>query len=214
MIKSIVQTGLVLLFILSSLDASSQLNINTNPFWLGEIQMLDGSIKSGFVQPPNIAAQRKISFKPSEKEAVQKIKRQEIAKIKVISENDKAYYFDNLPIGSHKKVSKKRYLLLVQARNNFVTFYIMSTYKVNNTTGNITALTKGDLPSFSYWMSKGAKTDAKMYYMSGQASGIKKDAEWHFAEDPNLVERMKNKELKGNDIPEIIRTFLKKTESM
>ncbi len=218
--KFLTQTGLALLFIAASLPANAQLNINTNPFWEGEIKLLDGSVKSGFVQPPNIAAQRKISYKASAKGSTEHIERKEIASIRVTSENGNSYFYDNLPIGSIKKdkVSKKRYLLLAQARNNFVTFYVMSTYKVDNRNGTIDLVAKyiqgKDIPTFSYYMSKADKTDAKLYYMTSQLGGIKNNAELHFAEDPELVRKIKNKELKGRDILEIIQHFLTTTENM
>ena len=218
--KVFTQTGLICLFILSTFVANAQFNINTNPFWQGEIEMTDGSIKSGYIQVPNIAAERKIAYKSAQNAKSEEIKREKISKIHVISENGKSFFYDNLPMGLIKKdkVSKKRYLLLAHASNNFVTFYIMSTYKVNGRTGNIDFVTKyiqgKDFPTFSYFMSKGDKKNAKMYYMTKQLGGIKKNAELHFAEDQNLVEKIKNKELKGKDVSEIIQTFLDTTENM
>lgn len=216
--KLLYTTGICCFLFLSS-TAFAQ-NINTNPFWEGTIVMLDGTEKNGLVQVPNIAAIKKVAFKTAPKKKTEAIQRQDIARITVVSENGNTFYYDNLPFGSAKKskVSKKRYLLLANARNNYVTFYVMCTYKVNNRTGNIDYVGKYiqgiDFPSFTHLMSKGEKTDAKVFYVSKQLGGIKKNAELYFAEDEALVQRIKNKELKGNDIPEITRTFLETTKSM
>ncbi|WP_034261029.1 hypothetical protein [Altibacter lentus] len=218
--NTITALGITFLFLLFSNNAQAQFNVNTNPFWEGEIVMLDGRIKTGYIQVPAIAAEKKISYKETKGSSAESVDRKEIARIKVISENGNHFYFDNLPIGSvtKDKVSKKRYLLLTHASNNFVSFYVMSQYKVNKRSGTIdfvSSYVQGkDIPTFSYYMSKGDKTDAKLYYMTKQLGGIKKDAELHFKEDPELVKLIENKELKGDDISEIIKRFLETTQAM
>lgn len=151
-----------------SSTTSAQFNVNTNPFWEAEVLLLDGTKKSGFVQVPNIGAIRKIQFKETERGATEAIEREEIATIKVTSEKGKSFYFDNLPVGSVKKdkVSKKRYLMLTQAKNNYVTFYAVGTYNTNNKTGEIVLMDRyvqgKDFPMYSYYLSKGDKSNAKL----------------------------------------------------
>lgn len=201
-------------------NSSAQFNINSNPYWQGEIQMLDGTVKKGFIQVPNISGENKIAFKISKDGHDENVQRQSISSLKVVSETGNEYQYENVNVGGVKsdKKTKKMYLLFVQAKNEFVTFYVMSTYSANNKDGKIylvDSYAQGkDFPTFFHYIKKRDSEKANMFYATQQLGGIKKDAELNFAEDPELVKKMKKGELGKKDIPEIISTFLKTTEGM
>ncbi|MFL9844402.1 hypothetical protein [Flavobacterium rhizosphaerae] len=197
-------------------------NINTNPYWAGSIKLVDSTIKEGYVMVPNSSKENFIAFKPTQKGKKETVNRSDIETVTVTSEQGHTYHYENIPAVPTIKgnASLGKSLLLIAGRNNYVTFYVESQkYRVNSETGEIYLFYRyvqgRDLPTTAYYIRKKGAEKANMLYITGHLGGIKKGVTYHLTEDPELVERVKNKELKGEeDIPEIISTYLKTTENL
>lgn len=201
--------------------------VNTNPYWEGEIGLIDGTVKTGYIMVPYSSTEKNIAFKPSlagEKEMVQ---RKLIETVRVISENGKRYLYENVPTGKTNKddASQKKSLFLVVAKNDYTTFYVVSeVYKVNKKNNEIsivdTYVQSRELPLFSYYIRKRGTLKANLFALTGQGSWIglnsrlKKSAKNHLTEDEDLVQKIANGELKHHDTPEIIRLFMETTKEM
>lgn len=85
---------LVLALILGLTTSKSQVNINNNPYWDGEILMKDGSVKSGLIRVPSESAQNAVAFKTNENAENQRIDLDEIKYMQVTSPNGKPYIFE------------------------------------------------------------------------------------------------------------------------
>ena len=111
------------IFSLLSISTFSQ-NLNTNPYWNGEITLTDGTVKKGLVQVPNDPGLSKVSFKASEKGKKERIKKKDIELIKVTSESGKVYEFETVKVVLTIKGNSSlgRSLLLVSAKNDFAKF--------------------------------------------------------------------------------------------
>nr|WP_321236868.1 hypothetical protein [uncultured Psychroserpens sp.] len=211
---------LVFAFILSTTSTQSQ-NINTNPFWKGEITLSDGTEKSGLVRVPNNPKQKMVVFKISEKGKVQKIKRDDVASVVVYSESGNSYRYENTPAILNMKREKpsRKSLLLVSAKNDYVTFYVESgAYKVDKKSGELSLIYRyiqgQDFPVVVYYIKKRDRQVANLFFMTGHLGGIKKGTKLHLTEDPDLVERVLKKELKKKDITEIIDIYMNTTDSL
>ena len=199
----------------------SQFNINANPYWEGEIEMADGTMINGYVKIPKDTGIKKVYFKKTLSSKKEFVKRKQVASVKVISPNGKEYVFERIPISYSLKSQKSlvKPLILVEGRNEYVTFYVASgNYEVNEKTNNIILVYKynagRDLPStYRFIRKRGVKT-ANLFYMSRDIAGFKKPVRYHLAEDPALVEKVENGELGKKNIPEIISIYLKTTEGM
>lgn len=104
----------------------SQVNINSNPFWNGEIEMIDGTVKNGYIQVPNKTNIKKISFKETRKGKKETFKRKLVKSIKIISPNNNVHLFERIAIVQTLKgnASIGKSLILVEGKNEYVTFYI------------------------------------------------------------------------------------------
>jgi len=216
--KTMVIIGLLFLI---SMDAKAQININTNPYWQGEIRLFDGTIKPGYVMVPNNSKENEIAFRPSPKGEKETIKRKHIESVGVVSEKGKRYLYENTPIVFSFKSKKAagNSLLLVEAKNDYVTFYVESqAYKVDAKSGEIVLLYRynsgQDFPTITHYIKKKDAPVANMFYMTGLVGGIKKGAKYHLTEDPELMRKINEKELGKNDISEIINNYIQTTNSL
>ncbi|WP_460219508.1 hypothetical protein [Psychroserpens sp. MEBiC05023] len=207
-------------FLLSANVMVSQ-NINTNPFWKGDITLSNGTVKSGLVKVPNNPKQKRVVYKISEKGKVEKIKRDAIASVVVYSENGNAYLYENTKCILHMKREKPSTssLLLVSAKNDYVTFYVESgAYKVDKSDGELGLLYRynygQDFPTVAYYIKKRDKSVANLFYMTGHLGGIKKGTKLHLTEAPNLVDRVLKKEFKKKDVAEIISLYINATNDL
>ena len=199
----------------------STIDINTNPYWEGEIEMADGTMINGYVKIPKHTGIKKVYFKETLSSKKEFVKRKQVASVKVISPNGREYVFERIPVSYSLKSQKSfvKPLILVEGRNEYVTFYVASgNYEVNKKTNNIILVYKynagKDLPStYRFIRKRGVKT-ANLFYMSRDIAGFKKPVRHHLVEDPALVAKVENKELGKKNIPEIISIYLKTTEGM
>lgn len=199
----------------------SQVNINSNPFWNGEIEFIDGTVKNGFIQVPNITNIKKISFKKAKKAKKENFKRKKVKSIKVTSPNGNEYLYERIAIVHTLKgnASIGKSLMLVEGKNEYVTFYIASgAYIVDKKSNEIVLIYRyelgKDFPTIGRYIRKKGSEKANMFYITGYIGGFKKAARHHLTEDKSLLEKIENKQLGKNDLPEIIATYLKTTEEL
>lgn len=215
---------LSLVFLGSFLIGCVPLNINTNPYWQGKIQLTDGSVKEGFIMVPNNTRENRIAFKNSANGEKESVKRKDIEKVVVVSNTGNSYLYENVPasmtIKGKSTIGKS--LLLVVGKNDYVTFYVESeAYSAHKDSGKITIIDRyevtKDLPLFTYYIRKTGVEHANMIAMTGSGGWIgfnaklKKSAKHHLAEDANLVKQIEDGELKHKDIRQIIEQYIKTT---
>lgn len=209
------------IFTMSTANAQISRIINDNPYWEGEIVLNDGTVKKGFIMVPHASREKSIDFKTSLKAKKEKIKRKEIATVKLTSDTGISYVYENIPAipTITGKASIGTSLLLVQSKNSYATFYVESqTYKIDRKAGKIILFYEyvqgSDFPSISYYIRKKDAPKASLLYTTGHLGGLKKGVRHHMTETPELIEKVENKEYKENDIPELISEYLKATEGM
>ena len=177
--------GLLILITIFTISCGS-LHINTNPYWQGKIRLKDGTTKKGYIMVPNSSIERLIAFKQTLNSEKETVKRKSIESL-IVSQNGKSYLYENIPATSTVKghTTYGTNLLLVIAKNNYVTFYIESeVYKMNEHTGEITLIdyysTMGDFASVTYYIRKRGAPNANMFYTTNYIGGIKRGANYHF----------------------------------
>ncbi|WP_191858711.1 hypothetical protein [Hanstruepera ponticola] len=218
---------IILCFVSTSIfKANAQININTNPYWKGEIRLLDGTSKKGLILVPNSSGEDYIAYKSSENGNKETFRRKLIDYVVVASENGRSYLYENIPVAYTIKgiTSKNTKLLLVAAKNNYVTFYVESgVYKVDEKTNEIYFLYRSqfgnDLPATYYFIRKQDASNANLFALSGNNivglnSKLKKSAKYHLTETPDLIKKIEKKELKHNDVPKIISQYISSTNDM
>lgn len=221
------QTFLLLSLLLIScyeISFAQQLPINTNPYWKGEITLIDGTIKTGQIMVPYSPSESYIAFRPAENGKKETFRRKEIQSITVSSPNGKKYYYEKVPIVMTFNGGKSysSVLLLVYKRNNYATIFRQSgVYEVDSKTNEIYSIyryTYGkDVPSVQYFINKRGEEKAYILCMSspGMAllnSKLRKSAALRLTENPELLRRIMDKELGHRDIEEIIDTYLESTK--
>ncbi len=213
------KTSLLILISIFTISCGS-MHINTNPYWQGKIMLKDSTIKKGYIMVPNSSKERLIAFKQTLNGEKENVKRKSIESL-IVFQNEKSYLYENIPasltVKSHTTFGTK--LLLVVAKNDYVTFYIESeVYKMNENTGEITLIDyyspMGDFASVTYYIRKRGVPNANMLYTTNYIGGIKRGANYHLSEDKKLLKRINNGELTRNDIPEIIKTYIATTNGM
>jgi len=206
-----------LVFVSSNLEAQ---NINTNPFLEGEIRLNNGTVKKGFVQVPNSPKLRAVSLRQTKDGENERVRRRDIESIVVFSEAGNRYLFENVVIQWSPKINITygKSLLLVLGKNNFVTFYIEhGVYRVNKS-GEIVMLYRvdagRDFASTNHYMKKREYKNAIMLYTTNLVGGIKGRANDLLTEDPGLLKRINDGELKARDIDEILKIYLETTKDL
>lgn len=206
--------------------AHAQFNINTNPYWEGEITLLDGTVKKGVVMVPNSPKEKYIAFKPSQNGKKETVKRKEIKSVAVLSPTGYAYFYENVPIVLvfNGDTPAGKSLMLTYKQNDYAKFYVESgVYKVDEKNGTIYMLYRynygNDIPTTSYYIRKRGKEIANVVCMTGPNMAglngkLRRSAQRNLTEDAPLLERIMNKELGHNDIREIIDTYLTSTQHL
>lgn len=206
-------------FLIFSIISYSQ-NINTNPFWEGEIKFNDGTIKKGFIQVPNNPSQVRVSFKKTKNGKNERVKKKDIKSVKVISKLGKVHDFEPVAVVLTIKgnASLGKLLLLVSHKNDFAKFYISyGVYRVNND-GELYMRYRynmsTDFPVLAYYLKKRDYKKARLFDATSLARGLKKGAKAYLTEDPELLEKINNGDLKFGDMNEIIETYLETTKNL
>lgn len=206
-------------YLFLSINSYSQ-NINTNPFWEGEITLNDGTVKKGFVQVPNNPNLRAISFKDNKNGNIERVRKNTIKSLTVTSKSGNTYRFEPvavvLTIKGNSSLGKQ--MLFVTHKNDYVKFYISAgVYRVDDN-GEIYMLYRylqgKDFPTQAYYIKKRDFEKARLVHMTGFARGFKKGANAYFTEDPELLLRINNNELEFSDINEIIEIYLETTKNL
>jgi len=201
--------------------AHAQVNVNTNPFWEGELELTDGTIKKGFIQVPNVGKIKKVIFRASKKGKKESIKRKLVKSVKFVSANGVEYLYEKIATVNTLKgnASIGSSLLMVEAKNDYVTFYIESgAYKVDKKSGEIMLIYRyqqgSDFPTIARYIRKKDREKANMFYVTAYSGGFKRSAKHHLKEDAALLERIVNGELGKKNIPEIIAAYIETTDTL
>lgn len=214
-----------IIFLIATHKSNAQFNINTNPYWPGSIHLNDGTIITGFIMVPNSTRENNIAFRPTEKGKEETIKRKVIKSINVTSPNGKEYTYDHistvLDFKGRANYARNR-LLLVQKQNNFVKFYVESgVYKVDSKTNDIYTYYRyrqgHDVPTTQFYMHKRDEEHAYILCIIGIVGGnskLQNSSKRLLTEDPELLNKIMNKELGNKDIYSIIDTYLATTEGL
>lgn len=215
------KSTLLLIAFFSLLSASAFCEtMNPNQFWKGEIILNDDTIKKGFVQVPYDPGQSKVLFKLSESAKEEKIKKKDIKLVKVISNSGKIYEFETVQVVNTIKGNSSigSSLLLISDKNDYAKFYVSYGSYTIGENGEIYMLyryLKGyDFPTLYYYIKKRDFEKARLIHMTNNVRGFRKGANAYFNEDPKLLERINNKELRFKDIDEIIKIYLETTKDL
>lgn len=220
-VLSVFNKVIVIIGFLFFLNTQAQININTNPYWKGQITLFDGSEKQGYVKVPNNSNENEIAFRSSLNGEKETIKRNLIETVVVESEHGKTYYYENTPrvFSSKSQKSTGNSLLLVESKNDYVTFYVESqAYKVDSKSGELVLLYRynfgEDFPTVFHYIKKRDSLVANIFYITGLVGGVKKAAKIHLTEDPELIRKINDKELGKKDISEIIDNYILSTKRL
>ncbi len=99
-------------------------------------------------------------------------------------------------------------------KNDNASFYISANkYKVNKKQDRIDLIARsnGTYPSFSYFIKKGDKEIANIFYITGMLGGLKNSAKIHFEDRPEMVDRFKKGDLKKKSVEEVIAAYIEST---
>ncbi len=211
---------LFLVFIAITCLSLNAQNININPFWEGEIKLNDGTVKKGLVQVPNSLGIRAVSFRKTKNAKKERIRKKHIESILVVSTNGREYLFEPLPVVLTIKGNSSwgKSMLLVTHQNDYVKFYISQGYYRVNKKGQLYMLFKSspmyNYPTTFYYIKKRGFKKARLLHMSSLARGLKKSANNYLNEDPELLKKINDGELKFHDMYEIIETYMKTTQNL
>ncbi|HIB38088.1 hypothetical protein [Mesonia sp.] len=206
------------IFSLLSINTFSQ-NINSNPFWKGEITLTDGTIKKGLVQVPNNPAQSKVTIKSSDGKK-NRIKKKDIKLVKVFSESGKIYEFEPIKVVLTIKgnASLGKYLLLISNKNDYAKIYLSyGAYRINKN-GELYMLYRymvgRDFPTLEYYIKKRNAEKGRLLHATNLTRGFKKSANAYFKEAPALLQKINNNELKFKDIDKIAKIYIDTTKEL
>lgn len=206
-------------FFILSINSYTQ-NINTNPIWKGEIRLNDGTVIEGFVRVPNNPSMRNISFRKAKNEKSERFRTRNIESVLVISESGKQYLFESVAVVPNLKgnASLGKSLLFVTHKSNYVTFYAAHGLYAIDREGKLVMIytyEQGkDVPTLSYFIKKRDFEKARTLHMTNLLRGFRKSANAYFHEDPNLLKRINDWELRFRDIDEIIDIYLETTKNL
>lgn len=202
-------------------NTQAQININSNPYWEGIVELTDGSKKQGFIQVPNSISQRRIAYKTSMNGKKDKLKEKHIISIQVTSPNGKEYLFERLPLVMTIKgnASLGQQIVLVAAKNNYATIYVVhGVYNINTSKNEIEMLYRyeqgKDFATTAYYIRKKDRKKGNLLFISRNIAGFKKGLNYHLTEDKKLLSSINNGELKADDMPEIINTYMETTSEL
>jgi len=217
--------SLITFIFVLSLESNAQVLLNTNPYWEGEVTFTNGSKEKGLIKLPHIPGVRKISFKTNENSKSKKLKRKEITSLKVKSPNGRNYIFEFLPVVYSKKNDRhfENSFLLVEAKNNYATFYSKAgEYVVSKKTDELVLLEQynmaNDFPMFIFFIKKRDDEKAYMLARTGDEIGLNKTLKngvaHYLTEDQELIKDVENGDYKHTQIPEVIQRYLETTNNL
>ncbi len=221
--------ALIILFAIGLLASNgysqSLIGIGGAKFLPGKILMEDGSTKNGLVQIPKRPSTQKVKFKESEKATEEVVKIHDIKSFTVTSELGETYtlesnYIDQSKKAGVKRVTKFRIFLVVEVSG------YASLYKVGD---EFRTDKKGTLYLYSYNAGDGSGTANFRYYVKKQDAeyaeiftyenpvngflpdisrkSVVKAMEIHLSEYPELIEKVRTKEIDKMNLAEIFTLY-------
>lgn len=187
----------------------------------GVITYVNGDVRVGNLMIPEIINQKTIKFKQSGNNSqIEKIASTDLKSISVESEDGNKYHFDRILIAVKpgSKPMKQPFWLLAYV-TGYATLYIYANYYDTDKIGNVRTLADHGLgvgnivgpATYFYCLRKGNQNIAYSFGIENKSiipiNRLKVNAERYFSDYPELVERINNNELKGEDIIKIIDMY-------
>lgn len=205
--------------------SQSLIGIGGAKFLPGVMLMEDGSTKSGLIQIPKRPSSQKVKFKDSEKGKEQTVKIHDIKLFTVTSELGEKYtlesnYIDQSKKAGAKKVTKFRIFLLVEV-NGYVSLYKVGDEFRTDKKGTLYlySYNAGDgsgVVNFRYYIKKQGAEYAEIFTIENPVNGfipdisrksVVKSMEVHLSEYPELVEKVRSKEIDKMDLIQIFKLY-------
>ncbi|MCK4920160.1 MAG: hypothetical protein KAS71_03890 [Bacteroidales bacterium] len=221
------QVVILLVFglLVGNIQAQRLVGFGGNEYLKGEIFFEDASVLSGYIQVPKLPSSQKVNFKESVKGEKQTIKIHNIKSFKVYSELGDKYTFESNYIDQSKKagvkrVTKFRIFLLVDVKGYGSLYKIGDEYRTDKDgTLYLYSYNAGDgsgVANFRYYIKKQGAEYAEIFEYENPVNGILPDIsrkslvksmEVHLSEHPELIEKVRNKELDKMDLTEIFKQY-------
>lgn len=218
---------LLAVFVFSSSIAFSQnlIGLGGAKYLPGKILLEDGSSKDGLVQIPKRPSSQKINFKPTEKSDTETIKTHDIKSFFVTSEMGEKYILESNYIDQSKKeniqrVTKFRIFLVVEV-SGYASLYKIGDEFRTDKKGSLYlySYNAGDgsgAVNFKYYIKKQGAAYAEIFTIENPVNGfipdmsrksVVKAMETHLSEYPELIEKVRNKEIDKIDLIHIFKKY-------
>jgi len=218
---------LLALLVLTSSNVYSQslIGIGGAKFLPGEIYFEDGSSKEGLVQIPKRPSSQKIKFKQTEKSDTETITIHDIKSFSVTSDLGEKYILESNYIDQSKKanvqrVTKFRIFLVVEV-SGYASLYKIGDEFRTDKKGNLYLFSynAGDgsgAVNFKYYVKKKGAEYAEIFTIENPVNGfipdmsrksVVKAMETHLSEYPELIEKVRNKEIDKMDLVQIFKLY-------
>jgi hypothetical protein len=205
--------------------SQSLIGIGGAKFLPGEILMEDGSTKSGLIQIPKRPSSQKAKFKDSEEADAQTVKIHDIKSFTVTSELGEKYtlesnYIDQSKKAGVKRVTKFRIFLLVEVKGYASLYKIGDEFRTDKKgTLYLYSSNAGDgsgVVNFRYYIKKQGADYAEIFTYENPVNGfmpdisrnsVVKSMEVHLSEYPELIEKVRSKEIDKVNLLEIFMLY-------
>jgi hypothetical protein len=205
--------------------AQNLLGIRGARFLPGEIRMEDGSTKKGLIQIPRRPSSQKVKFRTTEESEKQTIRIQNIKSFTVTSDLGKQYtlesnYIDQSRRAGAKRVTKFRIFLLVELKGHASLYKIGDAFRTDKDgTLHLFSSNAGDgsgAVNFTYYIKKKGADYAEIFTYENPVNGFLPDVsrrsvvkamETHLSEYPELIEKVKTKEIDQMNLSEIFTLY-------
>lgn len=214
-------------FIFSSSPVFSQslIGLGGAKYLPGEIFFEDGSSRDGLVQIPKRPSSQKIKFKPTEKSSTETIKINDIKSFSVTSKLGEKYvlesnYIDQSIKDNVQRVTKFRIFLLVEVSGYASLYKIGDEFRTDkNGELYLYSYNAGDgsgVVNFKYYIKKKGAEYAEIFTIENPVNGflpdmsrksVVKAMELHLPEYPELIEKVRNKEIDKMDLVQIFKLY-------
>lgn len=230
-LKTDMKRALIILFVIGlfAVDGHSQslIGIGGAKFLPGEMLMEDGSTKSGLIQIPKRPSSQKVKFRDSEKASEQIVKIHDIKSFTVTSELGETYtlesnYIDQSKKAGVKRVTKFRIFLLVEVSGYASLYKVGDEFRTDKKgTLYLYSYNAGDgsgAVNFRYYIKKQGAEYAEIFTYENPVNGflpdisrksVVKSMEVHLPEYPELIEKVRTKEIDKMNLAEIFTLYNK-----
>lgn len=193
-----------------------------NPYFSGQISLLNGDIITGLVKVPKAPSDRQVVYKINEEGNKETVDVEQIRTITLNSKSGEKYVFDCLKLDLRPKKDKikitKKTAILYRLSVGYANLYVASNVYSVNEDGNIEVIHKyyqgTDIPTFYYYIKRENEKVATYFCYSipgAPVIGLQKVLVHRcgivFDDAPQIIERVKNEEFNHLMIQEFIDAY-------